>query len=166
MEKGIGIFGLSANPFHNGHLSIISEIASFDYIARLDLITTYKPTYKKCLPYEQRLQMCCLGIFDQGLSNVLPRDIRKQYTYQLIKHYKKEETDLPLYLFVGDDWDISTWKNPEYIKENCIVKQYRRKDYLPISSTIIREKIKNKRPINGLVPENVLNYIKENNLYV
>jgi nicotinic acid mononucleotide adenylyltransferase len=37
---------------------------------------------------------------------------------------------------------------------------------LPISSTMVRNRIKNKQPINGLVPEGVLEYIKENDLYV
>ena len=36
-KKGIGIFGLTADPFHNGHLQIISELAEKPYINRLDV---------------------------------------------------------------------------------------------------------------------------------
>ena len=35
-----------------------------------------------------------------------------------------------------------------------------------LSSTIVRECLKNNKKIDFLIPEEVLNYIKENNLYI
>lgn len=174
MKKGIGIFGLTANPFHNGHLQIIAEISKLPYIKRLDIVPTWNPPYKKCIDFKIREVMCCWAIFGKGLNNTIVRRFKVKYTYQLIKEYKKE-TDDPLYFFVGDDWDLTTFKNYDYIKENCILVPYGRVTNnefsfkpisLPISSSMIRNMIKNNLSIDGLVPESINKYIKENKLYV
>ena len=164
-KKGIGIFGLTADPFHNGHLQIISELAEKPYINRLDVVPTWKPPYKECSDYETRCLFVAHGVSSQYLLNVVVRYFKVQYTHQLIGAYKRE-TDLPLYLFVGSDWDMSTWKNFDYIKNNCNIIQYDRTTCLPISSTMIRNKVKNGEPINGYVNSTTLQIIKDEKLYV
>lgn len=184
MKKGIAIFGGTFDPFHNGHLHIVSQIAILPYVARVDIVPTWNPAYKECSSFEHRWTMCVQAITNQGLHNVIIRTLTQEheikYTIDLLKIYKRE-TKMPLYLFMGSDWvDISSWKAYEEIEKHCKIIVMKRDSIpinintnyesfeplsLPISSSMIREKIRRKLPVNGLVDGSVINYIKEEGLY-
>lgn len=98
-----------------------------------------------------------------------------------------EEDQYELYIICGRDTHhrIQTWKNKEYIIDNCSFLVYDRagvdqvedeqlhlKSYyvrdlgiLPISSTLVREKLHKGGEIFDLVPDVVECYIRENGLY-
>lgn len=122
-------------------------------------------------------------------------EIRKQgysYTFETLEHLKND--DNKLYFITGADCllDIEKWKCPErifkasdlvvfsrggYQKEKLLLQKDKiDKKYntnvnfldimdLEISSSIIRERIKDGKRVDFFLPESVLNFIEDNNLY-
>lgn len=122
-------------------------------------------------------------------------EIRKQgysYTFETLEYLKND--DNKLYFITGADCllDIEKWKCPErifkvsdlvvfsrggYKKEELLIQKDKiDKKYntninfldiidLEISSSIIRERIKNGKRVDFFLPESVLNFIIDNNLY-
>ncbi len=116
----------------------------------------------------------------------------KSYTYNTISKIKKLYDNADIYLIVGEDQFLYFDKWYEYQKildevtvctaqrnknkaqklkafaENVLnSKKYIIADFDPVivSSSEIREKLKNNERVDDLIPEKVLNYINENELY-
>lgn len=114
------------------------------------------------------------------------------YTCDTLMYYKNE--DIEIYFISGADslMDIEKWKNPDVVLSNCVFvtfnrgqykkeelilqKEYLEKKYkakivlldivnMDISSTMIRKRIKDSKRVDFFLPEKVLNYIQDNNLY-
>ena len=114
------------------------------------------------------------------------------YTCDTLMHYKEESVEI--YFITGADslMDIEKWKNPNVVLSNCIFVTFNRgtysqeqlilqKEYLTnkynakivlldivnidISSTMIRDRIRKMQRVDFFLPTEVLEYIKENNLY-
>jgi len=115
---------------------------------------------------------------------------KPSYTYITLKHLKKEFPDYDFKLIIGKDnlEKFNEWKEAEWIKNNIEILAYNRSlgkrqktkgntmydlqqpttKNLPlfdISSTEIRNRIKNKLSIRYFVTDAVNKYIKEKNLY-
>lgn len=116
----------------------------------------------------------------------------KSYTYNTISEIKRLYKDSELYLIIGEDqlfyfdkWyryrDIlssvtlcTAQRNSDKAQEmksfaenvlqsdKIIIADF---DPIVVSSSEIREKLKNKEKVDDLIPEKVLNYIYENGLY-
>ncbi len=116
----------------------------------------------------------------------------KSYTYNTLKELKEIYNDAEIYLIVGEDQFLyfDKWyrfreilntvtlctaqrnkDKAEELKafaENTLsCKNYVIADFDPVvvSSSEIRERIKNNEKVDGLIPERVLRYIEENELY-
>ncbi|KYH34495.1 nicotinate-nucleotide adenylyltransferase [Clostridium tepidiprofundi DSM 19306] len=116
------------------------------------------------------------------------------YTYETVKHFKQSEPNTEWYFIAGADCliDIDSWYNVEGILDYCDFVVFNRTEYsiediliqkakvekiynkkiifidehiLQISSTDIRNKIKNNRSASYLVPHDAYKLIKELNLY-
>lgn len=116
------------------------------------------------------------------------------YTYETLEALKAEEPDCTYYFIVGADslLTMETWKNPEMIFQNCVVAASVRGTgtedkirkiathliyeyqanihilparFMDISSSEIRERVSKGKSIRYMLPENVRNYIYDNNLY-
>ena len=135
-----------------------------------------------------RLEMVKLAIQSNPqftLSDIEINRKGKSYTVDTLKFFKKKYENL--YFVIGADniKDFHKWKEPDTILKiaNLIVtnrgginiqipEKIRGKKIISctipqieISSTMIREKIRNGQSIKYLVPEAVENYIIQNNLY-
>lgn len=117
------------------------------------------------------------------------------YTYDTVKHFLEIDPENEIYFLMGSDslMNVQTWyKGPELLSlchfivglrptnnrekvQACadeIKEKYGnemillKKLMLPISSTMIREKILNHEPISGLVSPMVEGYIYEHELYI
>lgn len=121
------------------------------------------------------------------------RDNEIHYTFDTINHFKKSYPNDEFFFIMGEDsfLDIEKWKNyKEILKENLIIfKRYSNKNFslmskinrvrkynkniylidniaLDISSTLIRNLVKENKSIRYLVNDEVINIIKEEKLYV
>lgn len=114
------------------------------------------------------------------------------YTAKTLTELRKIHPDWEIYFIIGEDslQDIPTWYEPQTVVKNCILLVYPRGDRsdterlareradeldadiriidLPrvdVSSTQIRQRVKENKSIDGLVPDKVGEYIKEKGLY-
>lgn len=121
------------------------------------------------------------------------RDNEIHYTFNTINYFKKSYPNDEFFFIMGEDsfLDIEKWKNyKEILKENLIIfKRYSNKNFsliskinqvrkynkniylidniaLDISSTLIRNLVKENKSIRYLVKDEVINIIKEEKLYV
>lgn len=121
------------------------------------------------------------------------RDNEIHYTFNTINYFKKSYPNDEFFFIMGEDsfLDIEKWKNyKEVLKENLIIfKRYSNKNFsliskinqvrkynkniylidnisLDISSTLIRNLVKENKSIRYLVNDEVINIIKEEKLYV
>lgn len=121
------------------------------------------------------------------------RDNEIHYTFNTINYFKKAYPNDEFFFIMGEDsfLDIEKWKNyKEILKENLIIfKRYSNKNFsliskinqvrkynkniylidniaLDISSTLIRNLVKENKSIRYLVNDEVINIIKEEKLYV
>ena len=121
------------------------------------------------------------------------RDNEINYTFNTINYFKKSYPNDEFFFIMGEDsfLDIEKWKNyKEILKENLIIfKRYSSKNFsliskinqvrkynkniylidniaLDISSTLIRNLVKENKSIRYLVNDEVINIIKEEKLYV
>jgi len=155
MERGIGLFGGTFDPVHNGHVRVASLIKQLPYIEDLWIHVNYKPHYKK--PMFSFYHRC---IFAYAFDAMVIRE-EYNYTYQVLRHLRKiYGRKYPIYFFVGKEWDISTFKNTDYVKRNCIVMPIPKVE-INVRSTQIREMIKRNEPLDGLVPDSVTYNLKE-----
>lgn len=115
------------------------------------------------------------------------------YTCDTLLQLKEEFPEYEFYFILGADslFSIDRWKNPEIIMKNCIlttaVRNEKMKEMeekaaklreqfcakirllpernIDISSTEIRARLQDGRSVKYMVPENVLNYLRERKLY-
>lgn len=188
----IGIFGGSFNPPHNMHKDIALNLINNKCLDKVIYVPTGDRYNKKGLiSYNHRLNMLSLMIKDNislELSDI-GNNLDYQYTYQVLDYYKKIYKDSEIYFICGIDnlKEFSSWKNYKYILKNYkllvvnrndentgeILNKY--EDYIDnilitnispnfLSSTYLRSNINNFE-IDKYMDNNVLNYIRENNLY-
>jgi nicotinate-nucleotide adenylyltransferase len=108
---------------------------------------------------------------------------KPSYTYLTLRKIYADYPQCNFALILGGDSinDIKLWKNHEEILQNYTIYVYPRSEktdniaqknvifvnptLLNISSTLIREKIKNKEDISCFIPANVLQIIEKEKLY-
>ena len=147
----------------------------------LEASLRYNMVYEAIKNYED-FEISDYEIEKKGLS----------YTFETLEHFKNNDNEL--YFITGADclMDIEKWKYPERIFELCNFVVFNRAGYskknlriqkekiqqkfntnitfldiidLEISSSIIRNRIKEGKRIDFFMPKEVLEYIITNNLY-
>lgn len=151
--------------------------------------------HKKVTPAVIRFEMTKLLVdgeekFIADDYEILKKDY--SYTVNTLKELKNLHPDWEIYFIIGEDSlkDFPKWYMPQKIAKNCILLVYPRRgnsdiDFLikerrteygadiriidapmrDISSTMIRNRIKNGEDTNGFLPNTVMEFIKENGLY-
>jgi len=188
----IGLFGGSFDPVHNGHLILAERARDFAGLDKVLFIPTAVPPHKprKGLSgLDSRRKMVELAIDDNEHFELSDFEMRKEtsYTYQSVLHFRDKGYDREdLHLIVGTDSlaEMKDWKNPEVIFENCtVIALERDRDLVfegippdaaiivmssgrnSISSTEIRNLVREGRSIRYLVPGKVERFILDNSLY-
>ncbi len=189
----IGLYFGTFNPIHVGHLIIANHMAENSDLEQIWLVVTPHNPHKQkntLLDDYQRLHLVHLATEDY--PKIKPSDIefklaQPNYTVHTLAHLKDHFPQHEFSLIMGEDNlnSLHKWKNFEYILENHDLYVYPRvsvneenNDLLnharvykvaapivEISSTFIRENIKNKKNFRPLLPEKVWEYIDHNNLY-
>lgn len=190
--KKIGLFGGTFNPVHNGHIEIAKSFLNSGYIDELWILLTPNPPHKvnqEFASFELRYLMLKEAVKDLQIKilkieNELPKP---SYTYQSVAYLKEKYPNYTFFYCIGEDSlnNFHTWK--EYAKilaktellvakrTNKITNQHRKvildktifieHNKIDVSSSEIRNRITNNKSVTHLVPQNVLNIIKQNNLY-
>ncbi len=191
----VGLLGGSFDPAHNAHIKLARWTIENLCLDKIIFIPAAIPPHKQdaqLTAAKHRLKMLELALKKYPEMTISDIEIKRQgvsYTIDTILAIKSELglDKNHLYLLIGADnfIDFQSWKRPNEIMENCQIAVYRRPNvklsdvennfestvmllYTPlinISSTEIRERIKQGKPINHLVPKEVDKYIQEHNLY-
>lgn len=193
MKQKIGLFGGTFNPIHIGHLINAEFILNEFNLDKIIFVPAFIPPLKKDynLNYlNHRIKMVKLAIKNNKNFEFSDFEIKKEevsYTIHTIKHF--HTLGYEVFLILGDEWlnKFNLWHNYKEIfkyarlivmrrkfKNSKIPKfllKYKNKikfslnPIIEISSTIIRERIKNGLSIKYMVPDRVYKYIIKNNLY-
>ena len=188
----IAIFGGSFNPIHLSHIEIAKSVLEF--YDKVVFIPAYISPFKtedisrfEASPLD-RLNMVHLAVKDEPSFEVEPFEILKEkpsFTIDTVKYiYKKHpKIDGKLGLIMGSDSlnNITKWKDYDELENLCTFIVAKRenekiektsfsyklldKPIKPISSTMIREKIKKNEEWGSLVSSPVGYYIRKNGLY-
>ena len=189
----IGLYFGTYNPIHVGHLIIANHMAEFADLDQIWMVVTpHNPLKKKAtlLDDHHRLQMVYLATEDY--PKIKPSDIefklpQPNYTIITLAHLQEKYPNHEFSLIMGED-NLKTfhkWRNYEVILENHDIYVYPRISDEPenielkshpkihvidapiveISSTFIRNSIKEDKNIQPLLPPKVWEYIDHNNFY-
>jgi nicotinate-nucleotide adenylyltransferase len=189
----IGLYFGTFNPIHIGHLIIANHFAEYAGLDQIWMVVTpHNPLKNKqtLLDDYQRLQLVFLATEDY--AKIKPSDIefklsQPNYTVNTLAHLQDKFPEHEFSLIMGEDnlKSLHKWKNQEVILQNHEIYVYPRisselensiyktnpkvhiidAPIVEISSTFIRENIKNKKNVRPLLPEKVWKYIDHNNLY-
>lgn len=179
-NKDIAIFGGKFDPPHLAHRMTIDLAFEKYKMDEVWLIPSFKhPFGYKPTSFEHRLEMCRImaGLFQKDKVKVFEteREINSGFTIDVLRHFASLYPEYNFHLFIGAD----NWKNKEKWKEFNELERIsksikvigRGKDEfdgsaLPdISSTMIKEMIKNKESVSHLLVKDVEEYIIKNSLY-
>ena len=173
-----GIFGGSFNPIHNGHISLARQLKEKAGLDEVWLMVSPQNPLKHAddlLSDEARLEMARRalkneeGIIASDYEMHLPKP---SYTWNTLQALSKDYPDREFVLMIGgDNWDLfDRWYRAEDIKTNYEIVVYTRTPgdpgFIDISSTEIRQRIREGRGIRRLVPKAVAELIKKNGYYI
>lgn len=170
------------------HVSLIKEVLKRKLVDEVWIVPCKKhPLQKHLADSKDRMRMIKLalrGIKHIRINNFEIKQKGKNYTIKTIKAFKKKYKH-KFYYIIGSDilYEIKKWHNYKGLLKNIEFIVLKRKGYLVlkikdmkiysftnlggrnISSTLIRERVKQGKSINKLVPKKVAEYIYKKRLY-
>ena len=192
MSEGIrtALFGGTFDPLHNGHLAIAQSVIEQGLADELWLLITPCNPWKvnqQLLDDRLRYEMASQAVKD--LPHVCASDYefnlpKPSYTANTLRHLSADYPDREFLLVIGaDNWvRFNNWKEADYIQGNYRTIVYPRQDcpitdvpqcvtildcpMVNVSSTQIRNLVKEGKPIDEFVPTSVARTIKNLNLYL
>jgi nicotinate-nucleotide adenylyltransferase len=187
----IGLFFGSFNPVHIGHMAIANYMVEFTDIDRLWFVVSPQNPFKRrssLLADQLRLEMVRLAINDDPRFN--PCDIefrlpKPSYTIDTLTYLEEKHPTCEFVLIMGADGlpTFNKWKNYRLIEERYSRYVYPRPGFdihnvdkypntlivpapiIEISSTFIREAIKDGHDISFFLPAEVSKFINDMNLF-
>jgi len=193
VKKKIGLYFGTFNPIHIGHLTIANYIAEYSDLDQVWFVVTPHSPFKKkssLLDNNHRYQMVMRATEDyQKLkpSNIEFKLPQPNYTINTLVHLQEKYPDYAFCLIMGEDnlKSFHKWKNYELILEDYEIYVYPRisegktesqfdkhpkihkvdAPIMELSSTFIRNAIKEKKNIRPMLPEYVWQYLDEMNFY-
>ena len=189
----IGLYFGSFNPIHIGHLIIANQLVENSDLDQIWFVVTPHNPFKKkstLLDNHQRLEMVYLATKDYDKlkeSNIEFNLPQPNYTINTLTYLQEKYPTHNFALIMGEDnlKSFHKWKNYEFILENHNIYVYPRisegivetrftnhekihrvkAPIMEISSTMIRNAIKNGKNVKPLLPKKVWEYVDEMNFY-
>lgn len=186
-SKKVGIFGGSFNPIHTGHIALaksLCEKAGLDEVwLMVSPMNPFKKTATDLLDDHLRLEMVEKALEKEPQLKACDYEFRlpkPSYTWHTLQAISQEFTDIEFTLLIGgDNWAaFDKWYHHEDILAHYPIVVYPRQGssvgevpegativetpLLNISSTEIRQRIKEGKSIKGMVPESIEELVKRN----
>ena len=189
----IGLYFGTFNPIHIGHLIIANHMAEHSDLDQIWLVVTPHNPHKQkntLLDDYHRLHMVHLATED--FPKIKPSDIefklsQPNYTINTLVHLQEKHPDYEFSLIMGEDNlnSFHKWKNYEAILQHHHIYVYPRlhsgeintqfdnnpkihkinAPVVELSSTFIRENIKNNKNVIPMLPHKVWEYVEHNLFY-
>lgn len=188
----IGIFSGSFNPIHMGHVILANYIVEFTEIEEVWFVVSPQSPFKAGTELsDEHIRFKMVETALEKYEKLKASDFefsmpKPSYTVDTLNALQSKYPECNFTLIIGaDNWSyFENWKEHEEILENYNLKVYPRLGFriaipgklktkveamdspiLEISSTFIRESIKNGKDIRAFLPDKVYDYIIENKLY-
>jgi len=189
----IGLYFGTFNPIHIGHLIIANHMAEHSDLDQIWMVVTPHNPHKQkntLLDDYHRLHMVHLATED--FPKIKPSDIefklpQPNYTINTLVHLQEKHPTYEFSLIMGDDNlnSLHKWKNYEAILQHHHIYVYPRLNsgeineeftnhpkihridapVVELSSTFIRESIKNNKNVIPMLPHKVWEYVEHNLFY-
>lgn len=186
--KRIGILGGTFDPPHNGHLLIANEVYDQLQLDEVWFLPNQEPPHKikeSIVSNEDRLEMLERAIGGEKHFKIETIELERpgpSYTFDTIKLLKERHPDGDFYFIIGADMVeyLPKWykideliklvqfvgvNRPLYSLETNYPIQFIQIPEFNVSSSLIRKRLKEQKTTKYLLPELVMNYIKEKGLY-
>jgi len=189
----IGLYFGTFNPIHVGHLIIANHLAEHSDLEQIWMVVTpHNPLKEKNTLLDDYHRLHLVRLATEEYPKIKPSDIefklpQPNYTVNTLAHLMEKYPQHAFSLIMGEDnlKSLHKWKNYDYILQHHDIYVYPRVSVgednsefnnhpsihkidapiVEISSTFIRENIKNKKNIRPLLPHNVWEYVDHNNFY-
>ena len=189
--KKIGIYSGSFNPIHHGHVMLANYLVEFSDLDELWFVVTPQNPLKKkedLLDDDERLKMVQLAIGDDPRIHVSDIEMHlptPSYTINTLTALSEQYPDSEFVFICGMDslQNLKNWREYQKILDNYELLVFPREGYdggelinypsvtvlktpiIEISSTFIRQCIKEGRDVRHFMPEKAFEYMKEHRLY-
>jgi len=190
-KKEVGLFFGSFNPIHMGHLIMASYMANHTFMEEVWMVVSPQNPLKKkstLANHFDRLEMVnlALGSSDRIRASQVEFSLpQPSYTIDTLTHLGERYPDYRFTIIMGSDnlFSLHKWKNADILLRDYRIAVYPRPGFLgheleqhpsvqmtetplmELSSTFIRESVKNGKSIRFFVPDAVLDFIEKKGLY-
>jgi len=187
----IGLLFGSFNPIHTGHLIIANYLANHTDLDKVWLVVSPQNPLKKygdLINTYDRLEMAKLAT--ENATNIEVSDVelklpQPSYTIDTLTHLKEKYPQHEFAIIMGSDnlVTLHKWKNYKLLLRDYKIYVYPRPGYenaelashpsvtitmtplMELSATFIRKALKEKKDVRYFLPDAVLEFIQNKNLY-
>lgn len=186
--KKVCIFGGTFNPPHIGHLIMANEVYHALDFDEIRFMPNAKPPHKEATQLatgEQRLHMLELAVEPFSYFTVEPLEIVRgglSYSFDTMMELQKQEPQTQFSFLIGADMIayLDQWYKIDELVKHIQLIGVRRPGYdeksaypvtiidaplIDLSSTMLRNRLKEDKDVSMLIPESVQSYIRQEKLY-
>ena len=180
--KRIGIYGGSFNPIHNGHIALAKTLRQQAGLDEVWLMVSPQNPLKQgsteLIDDRLRYEMARIALHGEEGIRACNYELhlpKPSYTWHTLQHLRQDYPDYTFIILIGgDNWQhFHRWYHADDILRNYRIVVYPRRgsdinrqqlpanitiaetELLDVSSTEIRERIRQRKSINGLVPDSI-----------
>jgi nicotinate-nucleotide adenylyltransferase len=186
--KKVGILGGTFDPPHHGHLLIANEVLSSLLLDEIWFMPNQEPPHKKkskTIKNDDRLHMLELAVGNNKQFKVEPIELERKgpsYTIETMEILTSKYENHQFFFIIGADMIefLPKWHKidelinlvqfvgvdrPAYSHKTNYPLLYVDVPAMEVSSSLIRERLKKGKSVRYLLPEQVIDFIKECHLY-
>ena len=189
--KKIGIYSGSFNPIHHGHVMLANYLVEFSDLDELWFVVTPQNPLKQkedLIDDDERLKMVQLAVGDDPRFLVCDIEMHlpiPSYTINTLTALSEQHPDCQFVFICGMDslQNLTRWREYQKILDNYELLVFPREGYdggnlthhpsvtilktpiLEISSTFIRQCVKEGHDVRHFMPEKAFRYMKEHLFY-